>query len=221
MLASTGDVVAVNGPTIFSVTVTQLEVIAEFRRLELIAEEHARVNDSFGRAGVQDAELALRPWHSRLSIIARLRLNSGLNSALFGVPPIEDCRRHPWPRARRWMSAARRLESADRRPSVQSWRPRSTPAPLGRRGVPCACCGTGRNWCASRSISERWSETRMRRTERPSSLPAWPNHRLGCWECSSWSSSAAGSRWSGTTASTYRLIGPSFRIMSALARASP
>jgi len=59
--------VGVNGPTVENWAVEQVEVITEFRRLALIAEEHARVNDMFGRAGVQEAEQALRPWLGRLS----------------------------------------------------------------------------------------------------------------------------------------------------------
>src|SRR5919204_2988867 len=57
-----------------SVTVEQLEIITEFRRLELIAESHVRLNDSFGRGGIEDAVEALRPWRGRVAIDAHLGL---------------------------------------------------------------------------------------------------------------------------------------------------
>src|SRR5436190_4640736 len=53
-----------------------LEVITEFRRLELIAEEHARLNDNFARAGLRDAEEAIRPWQGLVWIAARLDLTN-------------------------------------------------------------------------------------------------------------------------------------------------
>jgi hypothetical protein len=56
------------------VSVQQVEVITEFRRLELIAEGHARLNDLFGRSGVREAEDALRPWRGLVAIDAYLRL---------------------------------------------------------------------------------------------------------------------------------------------------
>ena len=49
-----------------------VEVITEFRRLELIAEEHARLNDNFARAGLRDAEEAIDPWKGLVWIVARL-----------------------------------------------------------------------------------------------------------------------------------------------------
>jgi hypothetical protein len=52
----------------------QLEVITEFRRLELMAEEHDRLGDSFGRAGLDEAVAALRPWRGRVGIDAHLQL---------------------------------------------------------------------------------------------------------------------------------------------------
>jgi len=53
-----------------------LAVITEFRRVELIAEEHARLNDNFGRAGLRDAEEAIRPWEGLVWIVARLDLTN-------------------------------------------------------------------------------------------------------------------------------------------------
>jgi hypothetical protein len=78
---------AVNGPTVDYFTVRTVEVITEFRRLELIAEEHARINDTFGRAGLGEAEEALRPWRGRLSIVVSLAFDP--TRYITGVPPVD------------------------------------------------------------------------------------------------------------------------------------
>jgi hypothetical protein len=57
-------------------SVESVEIITEFRRLELIAEEHARLNDNFARAGVRDAEAAIGPWQGLVWISARLDLTN-------------------------------------------------------------------------------------------------------------------------------------------------
>jgi hypothetical protein len=62
----------VTGVTADYVVVEQIEVITEFRRLELLGEQHARWNDNFGRAGLRDAEEALRPWRGRVAIVVQL-----------------------------------------------------------------------------------------------------------------------------------------------------
>ena len=67
--------VAVNGRVVEYFAVENIEVITPFRRMELIAEEHARVNDLFARGGLHDAEEALRPWRDQVSIVARLRFD--------------------------------------------------------------------------------------------------------------------------------------------------
>ena len=67
--------VAVNGPTVDYFAVESIEVITPFRRMELIAEEHARVNDLFARGGLRDAEEALRPWRDQVSIVTRVRFD--------------------------------------------------------------------------------------------------------------------------------------------------
>jgi hypothetical protein len=76
----------VNGPTVEYFAVQKLEVITEFRRLELIAEEHARINDTFGRAGLHEVEEALRPWRRRVSIIVTLIFDP--TKYITGVPPV-------------------------------------------------------------------------------------------------------------------------------------
>ena len=79
--------IVINGPTVEYFAVENIEVTTPFRRMELIAEEHARINDLFARGGVRDAELALRPWRDQLSIVARLRFD--LTKLLPGVPDLD------------------------------------------------------------------------------------------------------------------------------------
>jgi hypothetical protein len=55
-------------------SIKNIAVITEFRRLELIAEQHARINDNFARAGIRDAEEAIRPWQGLVWISVRLDL---------------------------------------------------------------------------------------------------------------------------------------------------
>jgi hypothetical protein len=54
--------------------VLQIEVVTEFRRLELMAEEHLRFGDSFGRAGSDEMLEALRPWRGRLAVDVHFQL---------------------------------------------------------------------------------------------------------------------------------------------------
>ena len=76
--------VAVNSPVVEYFAVENIEVITPFRRMELIAEEHARVNDLFARGGLRDAEEALRPWRDQVSIVVRLRFDQ--TKVIPGVP---------------------------------------------------------------------------------------------------------------------------------------
>ena len=69
-------VIALAGVSSDFFSVESVEIITEFRRLELIAEEHARLNDNFARAGVGDAEAAIRPWQGLVWISARLDLTN-------------------------------------------------------------------------------------------------------------------------------------------------
>ncbi len=79
---------AVDGPTIDSWTVEQVEVFTGFRRVELMAEEHARLNDLWGRGGLREIEEAIRPWRGTLSIAVRLGLRSTM--AYVGSVPAVD-----------------------------------------------------------------------------------------------------------------------------------
>ena len=80
-------VFTVNSPTTEYFAVQKVEVITEFRRLELIAEEHARINDTFGRGGLRDVEDALAPWRGLVSIVVTLTFDSA--KYITGVPPVD------------------------------------------------------------------------------------------------------------------------------------
>ncbi len=80
-------IVPVSGVRIEYVTLEQVEVITEFRRLELIAEAHAGLNDSFGRAGTREVDEAFAPWRGRLSIVAHLRFDVA-NRVISGPPDV-------------------------------------------------------------------------------------------------------------------------------------
>jgi hypothetical protein len=77
----------VTSPTIEYFAVRKVEVITEFRRLELIAEEHARINDTFGRGGLRDVEDALQPWRGRVTIIVTLVFDP--RKYITGVPAVD------------------------------------------------------------------------------------------------------------------------------------
>lgn len=87
--------IAVKSPLVAYFAVEAIEVITPYRRLELIAEEHARVNDLFARGGLHDAEEALRPWRDRLSIVAHLRFDQ--TKVIPGVPALEVTLERPTP----------------------------------------------------------------------------------------------------------------------------
>ena len=77
----------VNGAVVEYFAVEKIEVTTPFRRMELIAEEHARINDLFARGGVRDAVEALRPWRDQVSIVAHLRFD--LTKLIPGVPDVD------------------------------------------------------------------------------------------------------------------------------------
>jgi hypothetical protein len=79
--------IAVNGPLVEYFAVEKIEVTTPFRRLELIAEDHARINDLFARGGLRDAEEALRPWRDQVAIAAYLRFD--FTKVIPGVPDAE------------------------------------------------------------------------------------------------------------------------------------
>jgi len=66
-------------------TVVGLEVVTEFRRVELRSEERIGFGD--GRFDATAADQFLKPWRGRVSIIAHLRFNP--QNALASVPKFE------------------------------------------------------------------------------------------------------------------------------------
>jgi len=77
-------IVPVGGPTANGVRLESIEVITEFRRMELIAEQHARINDLFGRSSLTEVRRELAPWRGRVYVAARITLSG----TAIGVPPI-------------------------------------------------------------------------------------------------------------------------------------
>ena len=77
-------------------TVTQLEVITEFRRFVITAEDRLRHGDWMFAQGTHAAERALAPRRGQITIVARLRFNP-LNTYIsvpafeisLGVPPLD------------------------------------------------------------------------------------------------------------------------------------
>src|SRR6185295_16709423 len=69
--------------------VLQIEVVTEFRRLELLAEAHARLGDSFGRGGSDELVEALRPWRGRLAIDVHLQLPWCGEDCTPAIPPTD------------------------------------------------------------------------------------------------------------------------------------
>jgi hypothetical protein len=63
-------------PVVDSWSAVQVEVITEFRRVELMGEQNAALGTLWGRAGVGDVEDAIRPWRGRVSIVARIGLRA-------------------------------------------------------------------------------------------------------------------------------------------------
>jgi hypothetical protein len=55
--------------------VEQVEIITEFRRVVLIAEDHLRAGDWMFSRSAPRAEAALEPWRGVVAIVARLRFN--------------------------------------------------------------------------------------------------------------------------------------------------
>jgi hypothetical protein len=56
-------------------TVTQVEVITEFRRLVMITEDHLRVGDQMFSRGLRAAEAALAPTRGLMTLKAQLRFS--------------------------------------------------------------------------------------------------------------------------------------------------
>jgi hypothetical protein len=67
--------------------IERVELISEFRRVVLMAEDRGRTGDRmFGYSALQ-AQKALAPWNRRLSVVARLRFHP--QNTYVDVPPAE------------------------------------------------------------------------------------------------------------------------------------
>ena len=79
-------IVRVGSAPAYQTSVDTIETITEFRRMVRIAEQHARINDTFARGGrIQEAEQALRPYRGRLSVVAHVKFGPHVT----GVPDID------------------------------------------------------------------------------------------------------------------------------------
>ena len=67
--------------------VEQIEVVTEFRRYVLSAEEQLRAGNWLFAHSVRDAREKLRPWRDRVSLVARLRFHP--HNTLMTVPPYD------------------------------------------------------------------------------------------------------------------------------------
>jgi hypothetical protein len=68
-------------------TIEEVQVVTEFRRYVLTAEQQIGQGRWMFAQGTREAEEALRPWKGRLSIVLRLRFHPQNN--LDGIPPYE------------------------------------------------------------------------------------------------------------------------------------
>jgi hypothetical protein len=73
-------IVAVNDPI-----VEEIEVVTQFRRLVLKAEQEVALGHSLFKQNPDEAQAAVQPWRHRLSVVARLRFNP--QSVLARIPP--------------------------------------------------------------------------------------------------------------------------------------
>jgi hypothetical protein len=63
-------------------SVIQIDVTTELRRLELMAEEHVRAGEWFGRGGSADVDAAMKTWRDVVAIEAHLQLQGGCSAAV-------------------------------------------------------------------------------------------------------------------------------------------
>ena len=73
--------------TINTPAVETVEIVSEYRRVVLIAEDRARKGDRAFTYSVSDAQKAIGPWHHRVAFRARLRFHPQNN--YIDVPPID------------------------------------------------------------------------------------------------------------------------------------
>jgi len=79
-----------HAPYVFALdaaTVERIEVVTEFRRYVLTAEEQLRLGNWLFTQGTREAQDAVRPWRGHLSIVARLRFHP--QNTFVSIPPYE------------------------------------------------------------------------------------------------------------------------------------
>jgi len=79
-----------HAPYVFALddaTVERIEVVTEFRRYVLTAEEQLRLGNWLFTQGTREAQDAVRPWHGHLSIVARLRFHP--QNVFVSIPSFE------------------------------------------------------------------------------------------------------------------------------------
>jgi hypothetical protein len=87
-------IIPIGGPTANGVRLESIEIITEFRRMELIAEQHARINDLFGRSSLTQPRRELTPWRGKVYVAARVRLSGtaiavpSIRIAVDSLPPL-------------------------------------------------------------------------------------------------------------------------------------
>jgi hypothetical protein len=87
---SDGERVRFHAPYIRAVNlpfVESAEIVSEYRRVVLMAEERARKGDRNFGYSVTLAQQALGPWKHRVSLVARLRFHP--QNTYVGVPPVD------------------------------------------------------------------------------------------------------------------------------------
>ena len=87
-------IIPIGGATANGAHLESIEIITEFRRMELIAEQHARINDLFGRSSLTEPRRELAPWRGKAYVAARVSLSGNaigvprISIALDSLPPL-------------------------------------------------------------------------------------------------------------------------------------
>jgi hypothetical protein len=87
-------IIPINGPSANGARLESIEIVTEFRRMVLIAEQHARINDLFGRSSLTEPRRELAPWRGKVYVAARVSLSGNaiavppMRIALDALPPL-------------------------------------------------------------------------------------------------------------------------------------
>ena len=68
--------------------VEQVEIVTEFRQIELTAEEHYRLGEAWGRGGLREVEDAIGPFRGKVRIVTRLGVRAS-RMYIGAAPPVE------------------------------------------------------------------------------------------------------------------------------------